>query len=118
MTSYVLRGKEAVPYEDIPSGEELEVMEESSAYTNSLDENQKGDKVKEVLKLGCLMIVGLLALGFILVYLDFVLVPLVFARFLLYIFQPFINLLVGKKALPFCKIRFNHPPPRPIILKV
>jgi predicted PurR-regulated permease PerM len=92
MASYVLSREGSVPYEDIPSKEE-----------------QKDSKVREGLKLGALLIVGLLALGVMLIYLDFVLVPLVFSRFLLYCFQPFVNVLIGKKPCPFCHVRLRWP---------
>jgi predicted PurR-regulated permease PerM len=54
--------------------------------------------MREGIQMAALLVLGLLGLGVMLVYLDFVLVPLVFSRFLIYIFQPFINVLVGKKV--------------------
>jgi hypothetical protein len=85
-------------YVDIPSTEELEAMKEASQYTDSLTPEQKEVKMREGIQMAALLVLGLLGLGVMLVYLDFVLVPLVFSRFLIYIFQPFINVLVGKKV--------------------
>lgn len=96
-------------YVDIPSTEELEAMKEASQYTDSLTPEQKEVKMREGIQMAALLVLGLLGLGVMLVYLDFVLVPLVFSRFLIYIFQPFINVLVGKKPLPLCKVRFRWP---------
>jgi hypothetical protein len=86
-------------YEDIPSTEEVEAKKLASQYTDSLTDEQKDSKMKEGLKMAALVVLGLLGLGVMLIYLDFVLVPLVLSRFLIYIFQPFINVLVGKKVL-------------------
>jgi len=70
-------------------------------------------KLSEWIKIACLLSVAILAIGIGLVYLQFVLVPLVLARFFVYIFQPFINYMVGKKqllpGLPWCRVHFPRP---------
>ncbi len=92
-------------YDEIPSEEELKRQDE----VESMSTQEKQDMIREGLKIGALLVLGILALGVMLIYLNFVLVPVVFSRFLLYIFQPFVNLLVGKKAWPFCKARYKSP---------
>lgn len=57
------------------------------------------NRVSEWIKIVCLLIIAIVALGIGLIYLEFLLVPLVLARFCVYLFQPFINYLVGKKAI-------------------
>jgi hypothetical protein len=106
-------GGQSVPqppavYEDIPSTEELQAMKEASQYTDSLTPEQKEIKMREGIQMAALLVLGLLGLGVMLVYLDFVLVPLVFSRFLIYIFQPFINVLVGKKVRALDQQSLSH----------
>lgn len=57
------------------------------------------NRISEWIKIICLLIIAIVALGVGLIYLEFLLVPLVLARFCVYLFQPFINYLVGKKAI-------------------
>lgn len=51
----------------------------------------------EVLRTGSLMLAALLAFGAMLVYLRFLMVPLVFSRFLVYAFQPLVKYLSGRR---------------------
>eukprot|EP01100_Stratorugosa_tubuloviscum_P014686 TRINITY_DN79_c3_g3_i2.p1 TRINITY_DN79_c3_g3~~TRINITY_DN79_c3_g3_i2.p1 ORF type:complete len:427 (+),score=178.02 TRINITY_DN79_c3_g3_i2:149-1429(+) len=89
-------------------------------YLNNENENENGNVVnlaekgnkeslQEAISTGSLLLLGLLGLGVAIVYLDFILIPLIFSRFLIYIFQPMINLFVGKKPWPLCKLKLCFP---------
>jgi predicted PurR-regulated permease PerM len=58
-----------------------------------------------------LVIIAVVALGAGLIYLKFILEPLVLARFCVYIFQPFINYMVGKKGFWGTNLRLRIPRP-------
>lgn len=55
------------------------------------------EMMTEVLRAGSLMLAALLAFGAMLVYLRFLMVPLVFSRFLVYAFQPLVKYLSGRR---------------------
>jgi len=76
------------------------------------------EKIADWIKISCLMILAILAIGIGLIYLKFVLVPLVLARFFVYLFQPFINYLVGKKNfLPGVqRARIHMPRPLAVLI--
>ncbi len=88
-----------------PTPEEIVEMKKRREYTMSLNAMERQKKMREVLKTVSLLIIGILALGIMLIYLSFVLVPLVFSRFLVYIFQPLIDMFTGKSRFPFLKFR-------------
>lgn len=69
--------------------------EPKSDYINSLNAEQKQEEIREGIRTGSLFLIGILAVGVMLVYLKFILIPLVFSRFMVYIFQPVVNLLIG-----------------------
>ena len=80
---------------------------------DSILREERIGRVSEWIKIACLLIIAIVALGVGLIYLEFLLVPLVLARFCVYLFQPFINFMVGKKALlprvPWCRIHLPRP---------
>jgi predicted PurR-regulated permease PerM len=93
-----------------PKEETMEdVIIANEDYINSLNAEERQGKVREGIRTGSLLLLGLTAIGFLLIYLDFIMIPLVFSRGLVYVFQPFINYFVGKKPLPFCKKRLHLP---------
>eukprot|EP01102_Stenamoeba_stenopodia_P023200 TRINITY_DN9919_c0_g3_i1.p1 TRINITY_DN9919_c0_g3~~TRINITY_DN9919_c0_g3_i1.p1 ORF type:complete len:410 (-),score=72.04 TRINITY_DN9919_c0_g3_i1:95-1324(-) len=61
-----------------------------------VDESSRSESVRDGIRTGALLLLGLVALGVILVYLEFIMIPLVISRFLVYAFQPFMNVLTGK----------------------
>eukprot|EP01102_Stenamoeba_stenopodia_P016146 TRINITY_DN5606_c0_g1_i1.p1 TRINITY_DN5606_c0_g1~~TRINITY_DN5606_c0_g1_i1.p1 ORF type:complete len:449 (-),score=121.75 TRINITY_DN5606_c0_g1_i1:830-2176(-) len=78
-------------------------------YTHSLTEEEKQAKIKDGIKTGALLLLALFIIMWALIYLDFIIIPLVFSRFLVYLVQPFINLLVGKKPWPYIKKKMHLP---------
>lgn len=78
-------------------------------YIKSLNAEERRAKVREGIRTGSLLLLGLTAIGFLLIYLDFIMIPLVFSRGLVYVFQPFINYFVGKKPIPCTRYRMNFP---------
>lgn len=60
---------------------------------------EKEDAVRDGIHTFALLVVALVAIGVALIYLSFVLVPLVLSWFFVYVFQPFINYMVGKKSI-------------------
>lgn len=96
-------------YEPIPTKEEHLFKASQHVYTDSLTTKEKQSKVREVIRTGSLLIMGLLALGVMLVYLRFILVPLIFSRFLVYIFQPITRLATGHLPIPLLNFRLNLP---------
>ena len=93
--------KRALPQDDDDDEQNTIDEETKSEYIESLSAQQKQEEIREGLRTGSLFLLGLLAVGVMLVYLQFILVPLVFSRFMVYIFQPLINLFTGKKLLRF-----------------
>jgi predicted PurR-regulated permease PerM len=59
--------------------------------------NRRYAMMTEVLRTGSLMLAAILAFGAMLVYLRFLMVPLVFSRFLVYAFQPLVKYLSGRR---------------------
>lgn len=54
-----------------------------------------------------LLVLAIVAIGMALIFLEFVLVPLVLARFFVYLFQPLINFMVGKKHFGHRRLRVH-----------
>jgi len=88
--------KRALPQDDDDDEQNTIDEETKSEYIDSLSAQQKQEEIREGIRTGSLFLLGLLAVGVMLVYLQFILVPLVFSRFMVYIFQPLINLFTGK----------------------
>jgi hypothetical protein len=65
----------------------------------------KSSSVRDGIRTGSLFVLGLIALGTLLVYLQFIFIPLIISRFLVYVFQPFMNLLTGHRPVPFTSFR-------------
>lgn len=89
--------------------EELEVIDE--------DPVERAKRIADMtnwIKTGCLLIIAIVCIGAGLIYLEFVLVPLVLARFCVYLFQPFINYMVGKKPIGGIRLRI----PRAIAITI
>jgi len=76
------------------------IPEDEEEPDDLLDPDERAERLRRTsswIKTACLLIIAVVAAGAGLIYLQFVLVPLVLARFCVYLFQPFINYLVGKK---------------------
>lgn len=80
-----------------------------ATYTHSLTEDEKQDKIRESIRTGAMLLLALFILMWGLIYFDTIIIPLVFSRFMVYLVQPFINLLIGKKPLPVVKKRLFLP---------
>eukprot|EP01100_Stratorugosa_tubuloviscum_P014685 TRINITY_DN79_c3_g3_i1.p1 TRINITY_DN79_c3_g3~~TRINITY_DN79_c3_g3_i1.p1 ORF type:complete len:388 (+),score=154.44 TRINITY_DN79_c3_g3_i1:148-1311(+) len=93
------------------ASQEIHNNENENENGNVVNLAEKGNKesLQEAISTGSLLLLGLLGLGVAIVYLDFILIPLIFSRFLIYIFQPMINLFVGKKPWPLCKLKLCFP---------
>lgn len=94
-------------WDEVDSGDEKDEEWEQKEIQRKAEQRQK--KIREVIRTGSLLIIGLLAIGIILIYLDFVLVPLAFSKFLIYLLEPIINIVVGKRDVPFFKTRIKFP---------
>jgi len=80
--------------------EELEEFEPSEEALRELRSN---------INTAALLVLAVVAIGCALIFLEFVLVPLVLARFFVYLFQPLINYMVGKKHFGHRKLRCCMP---------
>lgn len=95
-------------FEDDDDVEEILVNSDevlSPAYVSSLPLQEKQSKAKEGIKITALLLLASVALGVALLYLRFVLVPLVLARIFVYMLQPLINILSGKKKVKYLRYR-------------
>eukprot|EP01104_Vermistella_antarctica_P003025 TRINITY_DN1319_c0_g1_i2.p1 TRINITY_DN1319_c0_g1~~TRINITY_DN1319_c0_g1_i2.p1 ORF type:complete len:474 (-),score=100.91 TRINITY_DN1319_c0_g1_i2:57-1427(-) len=68
-------------------------------YTDGLSAEVKRSKTTHGIKLAALLLMALVAVGILLIYLRFLLVPLALARIFVYMLQPMVNILTGKKKL-------------------
>lgn len=83
--------------------------EERSNFIKSLSEKEREREIGKGIKLATWVILGLFSMAVILVALDFILIPLMLSWFLVYLIQPLVNLLVGKKKWPIIKKRIYLP---------
>eukprot|EP01087_Luapelamoeba_hula_P005773 TRINITY_DN1581_c0_g1_i1.p1 TRINITY_DN1581_c0_g1~~TRINITY_DN1581_c0_g1_i1.p1 ORF type:complete len:512 (-),score=68.44 TRINITY_DN1581_c0_g1_i1:120-1655(-) len=112
-SSQVPRGLSPVlpPMHKVTSDDSYSSDDSSSSprFTKPVDPDQNRAEVREGIRTGALFMCGLVAVGVIMVQLRFLLVPLVLSRFLVYLFQPLVMLLIGAEKWPFIRRRLRLP---------
>src|SRR3990167_6206545 len=88
---------------------EYEEIDEQEEYVDPIERQKRIHQMTEWIEAGCLLIIAVFAIGVGLIYLSDLLIPLVLARFSVYLYQPFINYMVGKKAITPNNIRLRLP---------
>jgi len=72
----------------------------AAPFSETLDDNLRSAKIHESLRSSCLFIIALVMIGMALVYLQYVMVALILARGIVYIFEPSLKFLVGERTSP------------------
>lgn len=78
-----------------------------TASPQSEEERQK--MINDAFVTGSLILISIVVLGYMFYYLGFVLIPLIFANFLVYVFRPVTHRLTGRRRLPYFYTRVFLP---------